>query len=211
MILVIVSLDYYPEGNIEKGGLTHTHTHEEIVYVQYALQAVANFAMWFKIFYFLRIFRQTGYFVNMLLRVVTEAKVFALLYLLITVTFWVSFYIMTDRNVGIIWVYMIGMGEFDMEFGDYTTPSVMMLFFILVTIVVNIVMLNLLIAIISSSYEKVIETQQEANDFERVSLIADNSELVPKFEKQKLCKPNEFLTVAYRIKNLDNFKGKNQE
>ena len=37
MILVIVSLDYYPEGNVEKGGLTHTHTHEEIVYVQYAL------------------------------------------------------------------------------------------------------------------------------------------------------------------------------
>jgi hypothetical protein len=33
-----------------------------------------------------------------------------------------------------------------------------MSFFILVTIVVNIIMLNLLIAIISSSYEKVIET-----------------------------------------------------
>ena len=212
MILAIVGLDYYPENTVEKSGAhTHTHTHEEIITTQYALQAVANFAMWFKIFYFLRIFRQTGYFVNMLLRVVTEAKIFALLYLLITVTFWLSFYIMSDRDVGIIWVYMIGMGEYDMEFSAYQTPNIMMGFFILVTIVVNIVMLNLLIAIISSSYEKVIETQQEANDYERVALIADNSDLVPKFEKEKLCKPNEFLTVAQRIKNLDNIKGKKQD
>ena len=60
MILIIVGLDYYPEHHKEKGqgtGIHHAHTHEEIIYVQYALQAIANFAMWFKIFYFLRIFR----------------------------------------------------------------------------------------------------------------------------------------------------------
>lgn len=60
MILIIVGLDYYPEHHNEKAqgtGIYHTHTHEEIIYVQYALQAIANFAMWFKIFYFLRIFR----------------------------------------------------------------------------------------------------------------------------------------------------------
>ena len=94
----------------------------------------------------------------MLLRVVTEAKIFALLYLLIIVTFWLSFYIMSDRDKSLIWVYMIGMGEYDMEFEQYYVPWILMSFFILVTIVVNIIMLNLLIAIISSSYEKVIET-----------------------------------------------------
>lgn len=55
----------------------------------------------------------------MLLRVVTEAKIFALLYLLIIVTFWLSFYIMSDRDKSLIWVYMIGMGEYDMEFETY--------------------------------------------------------------------------------------------
>ena len=55
----------------------------------------------------------------------------------------------------------------------------MLFFFIAVTIVVNIVMLNLLIAIISTSYENVIENQQESNDFERIALIADNADLVP--------------------------------
>jgi hypothetical protein len=44
-----------------------------------------------------------------------------------------------------------------------------------------------------------------------VSLIADNSDLVPKREKEKLCKPNEFLVFAQRINNLDNFEGKKQE
>ena len=167
------------------------------------MQAVANFAMWFKIFYFLRIFRETGYFVNMLLLVMKDAKIFALLYLLITVTFWLSFFIMSDREKNIIWVYMIGMGEYDMEFDDYPTSSVMTGFFILVTIVINIVMLNLLIAIISTSYEKVIASKQETNDYERVALIADNSDLVPTSAKQDLCKNNEFLALAKRVATQD--------
>ena len=38
--------------------------------IRYSMQAIANFFMWVKIFYFLRIFRQTGFFVNMLLKVI---------------------------------------------------------------------------------------------------------------------------------------------
>jgi len=76
----------------------------------------------------------------------------------------------------------------------------MTFFFILVTIVFNIVMLNLLISIITASYEKVVEKQQQTNDFERCDMIADNSDLVPTEDKEKLCKNNEFLVVAKKIK-----------
>jgi hypothetical protein len=34
-----------------------------------SLQAISNFFMWFKLFYFFRIFEQTGYFINMLMKV----------------------------------------------------------------------------------------------------------------------------------------------
>lgn len=154
MILAVVGLDYYPENHVElDSGEIHDTNEENIRYAQYALQAIANFAMWFKIFYFLRIFRETGYFVNMLLRVVSDAKIFGLLYCVLLVTFWLSFYILSEGDKSILWVYMIGMGEYDMEFEEYETNEVMLFFFFLVTIVINIVMLNLLIAIISGSYQ----------------------------------------------------------
>ena len=117
MILTVVALDFFPENHVEnEQGEIHDANEKKVIYAQYSLQAIANFAMWFKIFYFLRIFRETGYFVNMLLRVVADAKVFGLLYVLITITFWLSFYIMTDKEKSIFWVYLIGMGEFDTEF-----------------------------------------------------------------------------------------------
>ena len=70
----------------------------------------------------------------------------------------------------------------------------MQFFFLLATLLVLIVMLNLLIAIISTAYEDVISTQQEANDFERVNLIADTAQFI-KPEKTP-CKPNEYLIKA---------------
>merc|ERR1739848_682949 len=46
-----------------------------------------------------------------------------------------------------------------MEFDEYPTSHAMTGFFIAVTVVFNIVMLNILIAIVSTSYEEVTEKQ----------------------------------------------------
>jgi hypothetical protein len=40
--------------------------------IQTALQAISNFFMWFKLFYFFRIFEKTGYFINMLMKVLED-------------------------------------------------------------------------------------------------------------------------------------------
>ena len=138
--------------------------HPNMVNFRYAMQAVASFGMWTKIFYFLRIFRSTGFFVNMLLRVVKSSRTFFLLYILILGAFACSFYIMSPTNEGLFYhfnySYLLGLGEFDMEYTNYRTPGMMHFFFLIATLIVQIVMLNLLIAIISTAYEEVTSTQQ---------------------------------------------------
>ena len=114
----------------------------------------------------------------MLLNVISSIKTFFLLYILILCSFGCSFYIMTPGEGGGIlynlnYAYLLGLGEFGMEWDNYRVPITMQMFFLLATLLVLVVMLNLLIAIVSTAYEEVIETQSEANDFERANLISD--------------------------------------
>ena len=156
--------------------------------------------MWAKIFYFLRIFRNTGFFVNMLFRVVGQIKIFALLYVLVLCMFGFTFYIMSPAGIGPLYflnqTYLIGLGADSMDYADYNTASAMHMAYILGTLVITIIMLNLLIAIVSEAYEDVISSQMEANNFERANLIHDVSGLIDPQMYLKHVKPNEYLIRA---------------
>ena len=54
--------------------------------------------MWIKIFYFLRIFRSTGFFVNMFMEITLYMRTFLLLYFIILAAFGCSFFIMTHSH-----------------------------------------------------------------------------------------------------------------
>ena len=168
--------------------------------IQYTLAAIACFGMWVKILYFLRIFRQTGFFITMLLRVVSVSRIFFLLYTLMLCTFGCTFYILTasdKRFYSFIYdAYLLGLGEFDNDFSDTAVPLVCQFVFLAATLVILIVMLNLLIAIVSSAYEDIINTQQEANDYERISLIADVNDFILPRKKRQMCDRQEYLIKA---------------
>ena len=104
------------------------------------MQSIASFFMWIKIFYFLRIFRQTGFFVNMLLKVIQQSFTFFILYVLILFAFGSSFFIMSPSENGLLYhlnyAYLLGLGEFDMEWGNYRTPDTMHVFFIIATLLI---------------------------------------------------------------------------
>ena len=102
----------------------------------------------------------------MFFAIAKAAKTFFFLYVLILLAFASSFAIMTpagDSHFIIIsalnYAFMLGLGEFgDMDWeADFNTPVLAQIFFILATLVVLIVMLNILIALVSSAYEDVIE------------------------------------------------------
>ena len=143
IILLLVGVDAF----------SHEYT-QKLLKLRYGMQAVASLLMWLKIFYFLRIFRRTGFFVNMLIKVFFGIAIFLLLYILILCAFASSFYIMSTDGNGIIYqlnyTYLLGLGEFDMEWDDnYVTPKFAQFSFLIATLLILIVMLNLLIAIVS--------------------------------------------------------------
>ena len=47
------------------------------------------------------------------------------------------------------------MGEFDTDFDAYESPATTAIFFFSMTVIVNIVMLNILIALVCDSYGKI--------------------------------------------------------
>ena len=61
---------------------------------RYSLTAIASLLVWLKIFYYQRLDRNTGFFVNMFVGVVREAATFFRLYFLILTAFACSFFIM---------------------------------------------------------------------------------------------------------------------
>ena len=173
---------------------------ERSISILSAFQGVASFGMWVKIFYFLRIFRHTGYFVNMLTKVIRQSAIFFLLLTLIILAFACSFFIISSSGRGILlsisYSYLLGLGEFDMEWEGERIAFMVEIFFFLGTLLIQIVMFNILIAIVSTAYDEVIHTIKESNDFERVGLIADLAEFIKPEKKEKLYTPGEYLIVA---------------
>lgn len=133
------------------------------------------FLLSIKTLYFMRIYRNTGYFISMLMNVVTDARYFFLLYFLINVAFWFSFMILTNNEYSLFGVFLMSQGEYNLDGWDtLKSPTTMMLFYALALLTINVVMLNILIAIVSTAYENVTATQRQFSDFERLKLINEN-------------------------------------
>ena len=95
----------------------------------------------------------------------------------------------------------MGLGEFDTEYAEMPAPKGMLIFFIGASLVIMVVMLNILIALISSAYESVTEEVQESNDFERLNLIAEVAPFISR-QQSTISKPNEFMIVAQNVSSL---------
>jgi len=88
-------------------------------------------------------------------------------------------------------------GQYTLDGWDLLhSPTTMALTFVLAIFTINIVMLNILIAIVSTAYDRVVSTQRQFSDFERLCLIMDNRIFVNEAEAKRLSKPNEYLIVA---------------
>ena len=121
--------------------------------------------MWAKLLYFLRIYKQTGYLIRMLIQVVIDFKVFFLVLGITICGFANSFMILSNGsennedlvNGGFVrafnFAFTLGLGDWDTGVyyeSDY--PISAWILFYLCTILVLIVMFNLLIAIISETF-----------------------------------------------------------
>ncbi len=130
------------------------------------IMALATVMMWLKLLYFMRIFKNTGYLIRMIIEVISDMKYF-LFILMVTVTaIGDAMLKIANQNKGeerfvkgffeaVMFTYRMILGDFDTEkFGSVSVLMVWFLF-LLCTVLNMIVMLNLLIAIISESFNEI--------------------------------------------------------
>lgn len=156
-----------------------------------AINAVAVFMVWLKFFYLLRIFTETASFIRMITEIIKDMGVFSLIYITANLAFANAFFLLDggfsnvvpddDKISGSTWwevvlyVYMTGLGEFGTDdFPEATNQAMFWIFFLLCTILVQLVFLNLLIAIMGDTFGRVLEIKEEASLREKCSLIAEN-------------------------------------
>lgn len=176
--------------------------------IERSIQAIATFFMWFKLLYFLRIFKNTGYLIRMVIVVTYDMRFFLLVLLITIAAFGDSMLSMSlgnpigdQRFIGsfteaLTFTYRMVLGDWESsEFGEVGVPLVWILF-LLCTLFNMIVMLNLLIAIISETFAKVNENAISAGYQEMAAMISENSYLVPDSVKQTYAEKDKYLMIV---------------
>ena len=166
--------------------------------------AVACFFMWIKFLYFWRIFRQTSKFISMIVAIISDLRVFMIVFLVTLTAFGNSLYIMSNNNPvcdeacealpeeerpagrfinsmteSVFFAYCMSLGDFDTTNLGSVYVILAVLTFVVATLFLTIMMLNILVAVISDSYARVESTSIEEMYKNFADLIVENEFLVP--------------------------------
>ena len=164
-----------------------------------SLRVFAAFASLFtlaKLFDWLRLFEKTGFYVKLVGETLNDIKYFILLLLTTLVMFGVPV-VMLDASssedkdlmekVFNFWLldlfytqYMLALGMFEPEnYGDHPQAILAFLFFLGATVMSQLTMLNMLIAIMGDSFDRVFENQEIHSVSMRLQILGDLSAVLP--------------------------------
>jgi hypothetical protein len=197
-IFLFMDLEGYFEDKDADGNLTHMTT-------KAVMQAVMSLLIWLKYLYFLRIFESTGYLIRIIIQVCIDMRFFIFLLFLTLIAFGEAIQSISDTTGeenytgymgGIGYVYRMVLGDFSVDDFNLRAPLFMWILFILCTVLVMIIMMNLLIAIISDSFATINSVSKQANLRERAKIISENLYLVPTSVRKTFTKKNTYLLMA---------------
>ncbi|CDW71585.1 UNKNOWN [Stylonychia lemnae] len=178
------------------------------------LLAISTLLMWIKFISNLRIFEKTNYLIRMVYEVITDMGIFLFVYAVTVAAFGDAFLRISSGNEkddqfissfahAFLYAYSMTLGGFETDkFGTIAVELVWLLW-VMCTIIGMIVMLNLLIAIISGSHEKVIQNQLGAQYKEMAELILENSYLVPMELRESYVDMNKLMIKVTLNENHD--------
>ena len=138
------------------------------------IASIAVLLLWAKLFYFLRIFAPTAAFIRMITEIIKEMSTFTLIFFLSIIAIGNSlflvdggYFVKRDRIAGdgiimtIINTYTTGLGSFNTEnFSGNKFTTLYWIFFMMTTVLIQIVLLNLLIALMGDTFDKVQEIKE---------------------------------------------------
>ena len=177
------------------------------------VSGISVLILYFKLFYFLRIFFATAYLVRMIIEIVLDMKFFVSVLMIGTMAFANSFYIFgrnsdpTDGNLAgsdisqaFIFSYRIGLGDFDTSGFTTRDQEILWIVFFLNTMIIQIVLLNLVIAIMGDTFDRVQETQENSMLRELAQMIRENEFL---FSRRRYFKRSKYIIVIEPEKRAD--------
>lgn len=136
--------------------------------------SISVFLLWAKIFDWLRLFDSTSFYIKLIIVTVTDILPFFIIFPVFLVTFGTAMYVLStnrDEDSQVVdeymgwWFadstlnqYLLSLGEFSMENFNSGPQKVMCyLYFILATFFTQVTALNMLIAIMGSTFDAVTE------------------------------------------------------
>jgi hypothetical protein len=147
----------------------------------------------------------------MLSTVVWEIRTFLLVLMIVYLGFGEAFLRLSQNSkdesqylpnyaYSIVYAFRLSIGDTDTDnFNSGAQFVTTWIIFIMCALVTNIIMLNLLIALISESFGKINSNAHSANYQERARLISENSYLIPYSQKVKYCERGRYLVLADEI------------
>ncbi|CDW86317.1 wd-40 repeat protein [Stylonychia lemnae] len=186
------------------------------------IHSFASMLVWFKFIYLLRIFQQTGYLINMLTKVAWDMRIFMLILLIFYLSFTEAFLRITEFGgeevdftynyaYALVYTFRLSIGDTDVDKFDLNDQSFTAWFlFVFCTLISNVIMLNLLIAIISKTFESVTENSNSAGFQEKAKIIFENQYLIREQRKQEFCEKDSYIIVGREVQQIqgdndDNF------
>ena len=96
-----------------------------------------------------------------------------------------------------VYAFRLAIGDTATDtFNSTIQPVVLWIIWVLCLLLTNVVMLNLLIAIISEAFNDINENANQANYQEQARIISENGYLIPKWKKQAFGGKNQYLVIA---------------
>jgi len=152
------------------------------------VSAVAVLFVWLKLIYYTRGHPATGPFFKMIMKILKDIRFFVVIMTIIVVAFSSAFVVLfevnetevseetkssfSDFGTAVLTMFRMMLGDFDVSiFQDSTNPVMLQVLFYVYILVVTIVLLNLLIALMSDTYDKVSENLQSLYFMEQANVV----------------------------------------
>ena len=144
------------------------------------LASVAIFLMWIKLFYWMRLFKSFSAFIVMIAEIIKDIKVFLVMLIISLCAFANIIYALNLNRLdsglapvydslvnfapvdATIHAYLLGLGDFNKDNYSEEDATVTWIMFILATFIVQLIFMNLLIAIMGESFARITNIMQQS-------------------------------------------------
>lgn len=161
---------------------------------QQIVASVAALLLWIKMFYWMRLFRAFAAFIRMITEILKDIQVFMVMLLLCLGAFTSVIMILqinrsgSDEEVAPIYdayigfpffdafihAYLTGLGDFNKDNYSERDAVITWVMFLIATVLVQLVFMNLLIAIMGESFSKIMAMMEQSTQKELCSMMEDH-------------------------------------